>query len=226
MCDQTTSVDCICYAQSWTSHQASPTGRKLHCRLLSRIRLCTRCVSCIMKHPHTICLFDGTLHRSITLRLTRLRTAITSTFEPADTLKLNVTSRRLQIAQRSYDHHRLRLAFNNATTSSVGNGPCAAPVPSAGIAPTLCDTMFPDSHTIPIIFGTIGAILACISLVVNIAFGLLQLRAIDQRNRDQIECGRPRTSEPVSARVVSNHQTAKTITVTSVGTSLVTSLVD
>lgn len=75
-------------------------------------------------------------------------------------------------------------------------------------------------------------ILACNSLVVKIAFGLLQLCALDPRNRDQIDFGKPRTSEPGSARAVSSPQTAKTIAFTpvdnprTVGTSLATVLVD
>lgn len=90
----------------------------------------------------------------------------------------------------------------------------------------------PRLRTVPIIFGTIEVILACNSLVLKIAFGLLQLRALDPRNRDQIDFGKPRTSEPGFAHAVSNPQTAKTIAFTSVdnprtvGTSLATVLVD
>lgn len=107
--DQTTSVDRICYALSQTSYQ-TVNRVELHSRLLSRPRLCRRRLSCITKHTHIIFLIDGALHRSITLRLTRLRTTITPTFALADTLKLNVTSRRFQIAQRRHGYHRFRRA--------------------------------------------------------------------------------------------------------------------
>jgi hypothetical protein len=89
--------------------------------------------------------------------------------------------------------------INNATTPIVADRTFAAPVPSASIAPISCDTMYLDSHTIPIIFGTIGVILASISLVVNIAFGLLQIRALNQRNRNDIEVNKLRLCEPATA---------------------------
>ena len=90
----------------------------------------------------------------------------------------------------------------NTTTSSIADKTCAAPAPSASIAPASCDTEYLDSHTIPVIFGTIGVILACPSLVVNVAFGLLPLRALGHhRNRDEIEVGKPGGSEPAAAGV-------------------------
>lgn len=320
---------------------------ELHCRLLSRPRLCTRRVSGITKHTHIIFLIDGALHRSITLRLTRLRTTITPTFALADTLKLNVTSRRFQIAQRSHGYHRFRRAclrpaercryclspsqkhsyqrsriLSGSTDSQIDgslahsihreHSHCVTAVHNrAVVAPgdrfetgvqlsryqniingkpspvsivlriyiimttwgqsfeplsqfesvtalrctthtaascmvkyvqqgndfqrgqwNLCRTNAECRHytnnlrrsvsrlrTISIILSSIEVILACHSLVVNIAFGLLQLRALDPRNRDQIDFGKPRTSEPGFARAVSNPQTAKTIAFTPVDNS-------
>jgi hypothetical protein len=76
---------------------------------------------------------------------------------------------------------------------------CSGPMPSAGIVPATCETMVLDSHTIPIIFGTIGVILASISLIVNIAFGILQVRAINKRTRGDLESGKDASPQPAAA---------------------------
>lgn len=84
---------------------------------------------------------------------------------------------------------------------------CSGPTPFPSEIPTSFDTPVLDAHTIPIIFGTIGVVLATISLVVNIAFGMLQLRAIKQRARNEVEAGKASTEaapagiEPISRTV-------------------------
>jgi hypothetical protein len=77
--------------------------------------------------------------------------------------------------------------------------------------PATCETMVLDSHTIPIIFGTIGVILASLSLIVNIAFGILQVRAINKRTRESVEAGSPlpaaagSTSQPITVTNQQHH---------------------
>ena len=61
-------------------------------------------------------------------------------------------------------------------------------VPAARELPASVDATILDSHTIPIIFGTIGVLLAFVAIVVNIWFGVLQIRAINNRARDDVEC--------------------------------------
>jgi hypothetical protein len=56
-----------------------------------------------------------------------------------------------------------------------------------------------DSHTIPIIFGTIGVTFASLSLIVNIAFGILQVRAINKRTREDFESGKDGSPQPAAA---------------------------
>lgn len=58
-----------------------------------------------------------------------------------------------------------------------------------------------DSHTIPIIFGTIELALATLAIVVNIAFGVLQLRAANKRTRGDLEFGKSAPSEPAASGV-------------------------
>jgi hypothetical protein len=89
---------------------------------------------------------------------------------------------------------------------------CSGPMPLPSEIPTSFDTPVLDAHTIPIIFGTIGVVLATISLVVNIAFGMLQLRAIKQRARIRVEAGKVSTEaahagiEPTSRIVATTNQ--------------------
>lgn len=91
---------------------------------------------------------------------------------------------------------------------------CSGPTPVPGETPTSFDTPVLDAHTIPIIFGTIGVVLATISLVVNIAFGMLQLRAIKQRARNEVEAGKVSTEaahagielEPISRTIATADQ--------------------
>jgi hypothetical protein len=84
--------------------------------------------------------------------------------------------------------------ISNATTLwGTGNAPSQTifgPMHSASISPKSCETMVLDSHTIPILFGTIGVTLASLSLVVNIAFGILQVRAINKCTREDLESGK------------------------------------
>jgi hypothetical protein len=76
---------------------------------------------------------------------------------------------------------------------------CSGPMPSAGTVPATCETMVLDSHTIPIMFGTIGVILASLSLIVNIAFGILQVRAINKRTSGDLERGNDGSPQPAVA---------------------------
>ena len=85
-------------------------------------------------------------------------------------------------------------------------------MPVASQIPTSLDATPLDSHTISIVFGTIGVVFACLSLIVNIAFGLLQLRATNQRAHREIEIGKPETREPVPASVGLISQTAPVAT--------------
>jgi hypothetical protein len=75
----------------------------------------------------------------------------------------------------------------------------SGPMPRASTTPTNCDTTVLDSHTIPILFGTIGVTLASLSLVVNIAFGILQVRAINKRTREDLESGKDGSLQPAAA---------------------------
>jgi hypothetical protein len=89
---------------------------------------------------------------------------------------------------------------------------CSGPTPVPSEIPTSFDTPILDAHTIPIIFDTIGVVLAIISLVVNIAFGMLQLRAIKQRAHNEVEAGKvskeaaPAGIEPTSRIVDTTNQ--------------------
>jgi hypothetical protein len=76
---------------------------------------------------------------------------------------------------------------------------CSGPTPVPSEIPTSFDTPILDAHTIPIIFGTIGVVLATMSLVVNIAFGMLQLRAIRQCARNEVEAGKVSTEAAPAA---------------------------
>ena len=64
------------------------------------------------------------------------------------------------------------------------------PMPIARELPANVDATVLDSHTIPIIFGTIGVHLAFVAIAINILFGVLQIRAINNRARDDVECGK------------------------------------
>jgi hypothetical protein len=56
-----------------------------------------------------------------------------------------------------------------------------------------------DSHTIPIIFGTLGLVFASIAIAVNVAFGILQIRAFSKRVCDDVEHGKGGTIEKAIA---------------------------
>jgi len=75
------------------------------------------------------------------------------------------------------------------------------------MAPNSCDVTLLDSHTVPIIFGAIGVLLACTSWIFKLAFSLLQLHALSQRNRDEIEDGTLKTCEHIFVRAVSSPKT-------------------
>jgi hypothetical protein len=79
----------------------------------------------------------------------------------------------------------------------------SGPMPSASTSPTSCETMALDSHTIPILFGTIGVILASLSLIINFAFGILQVRAINKRTREDLEFGKDGSPQPAAAEPTS-----------------------
>jgi hypothetical protein len=66
---------------------------------------------------------------------------------------------------------------------------CSGLRPSPNDPPTVTPTF--DSHTLPIIFGTIATMLAVIALVVTIAFGILQLRALNRKLCSDTESGMP-----------------------------------
>jgi hypothetical protein len=93
--------------------------------------------------------------------------------------------------------------ISNATTLwDTGIAPSqtiSGPMPSASTSPISCETTVLDSHTIPILFGTIGVILASLSLVVNIAFGVLQVHAINKRTREDLESGKDGSLQPAAA---------------------------
>lgn len=63
----------------------------------------------------------------------------------------------------------------------------SAAAPSQSETPTATATF--DSHTIPIIFGTIGAVLGTIAIIVTVAFGVLQLRSLNRRKSGDAESG-------------------------------------
>jgi hypothetical protein len=81
--------------------------------------------------------------------------------------------------------------FGNGTScdgmGAVANRTFSAPSPRP-IETSTATANF-DSHTIPIIFGTIATILATIAIVITIAFGILQLRAFNRTSRNDIESG-------------------------------------
>lgn len=100
--------------------------------------------------------------------------------------------------------------MSTIATCAIASRTCSGPMPSASLAPTTCDlTPAIDAHTIPIVFGTIGVILALIAIAVNVAFGILQLRATDKRCREDHECGSRRTPQSTATRVRSAHQTGR-----------------
>jgi hypothetical protein len=88
--------------------------------------------------------------------------------------------------------------MSGTTTCATPRPTCSLPTPLASEIPMSFNATELDSHTVPIIFGTIGVILASMSLVVNIAFGTLQLRATNRRARNGIEVGKLSMCEPVS----------------------------
>lgn len=100
--------------------------------------------------------------------------------------------------------------MSKVATCAVASQTCSGPMPSASLAPTSCDpTPAIDAHTIPMVFGTIGVILALMAIAVNIAFGILQLCATDKRLEDH-ECGSRRTPQSTATtRVRSAHQTGR-----------------
>ena len=101
--------------------------------------------------------------------------------------------------------------MSTIATCAIASRTCSGPMPSASLAPTTCDlTPAIDAHTIPIVFGTIGVLLALMAIAVNIAFGVLQLRATDKRCREDHECGSRRTPQSTATtRVRSAHQTGR-----------------
>jgi hypothetical protein len=102
----------------------------------------------------------------------------------------------------------IRRSMFGTTTYATSTPTCSGPMPLANETPTSFDTTVLDSHTIPIVFGTIGVILASVSLVVNVAVGMLQLRAMNRRARIEIEVGNLSMREPASAGVGSKPQVA------------------
>jgi hypothetical protein len=96
--------------------------------------------------------------------------------------------------------------ISNATillgTGVVPSQTLSGSMPSAGISPTSCETTALDSHAIPILFGTIGVILASLSLIVNIAFGIFQVRAINKRTRGDLESGKNGSLQPAVAAAI------------------------
>ena len=92
-------------------------------------------------------------------------------------------------------------------TDIVPSPTYSAPMPSASVTATSCyySTAL-DSHTTPIVFGIIGVILASVAIVVNIAIGLLQIRACNKRVRQDVECGNGGDAEPAPSSVASSAQ--------------------
>jgi hypothetical protein len=94
----------------------------------------------------------------------------------------------------TFSHLGKSKMFGNSTScdgmGAVANQTFSAPSPRP--SETSIATATFDSHTIPIIFGTIATILAVIAIIVTIAFGILQLRALNKTICGDTESGMAR----------------------------------
>jgi hypothetical protein len=91
----------------------------------------------------------------------------------------------------TFSHLGKSKMFGNSTScdgmGAVANQTFSAPSPRPSEA-SIATANF-NSHTLPIIFGTIATILAVIAVIITIAFGVLQLRALNKTSCGDAESG-------------------------------------